>query len=64
MEAVLLLLIFYKAAVSLVVNVFKDLAQCGAEVLGRDVFIRAPAKIGDFNLAPVGQIERGSVTVR
>ena len=64
MEAVLLPFVFDEAAVALVMEVFEDLAQRSAEVLGRDILIWAAAEVGNLHIAPVGQVERGSVSMR
>ena len=63
METVLLFLIFHVAG-ALVVQVFQDLRERGAQILGRNVRIGPFPEFGNFDIAPVGQVERGPVPVR
>lgn len=62
-EAVLLFLVLDVAAVALVVEILQHLAEDGAEVLRRHVFVGAAAQFRDLDIAPVGQVEGGSVAV-
>ena len=64
MEAGLLFLIFHVAHAFLVVQVLEHLAQDGAQVLRRHVFIGAAAQLRYFHVMPVGKVEGGAVAVR
>ena len=62
METVLFFLILHIAG-SLIAQVFQDLGQRGPEILGRYVCIGPTAEFRHLDIAPVSQVEGGTVAV-
>ena len=62
METVLFFLILHIAG-SLIAQVFQDLGQRGPEILGRYVCIGPAAEFRHLDIAPVSQVEGGTVAV-
>ena len=62
-EAVLLPLILYEAAVTLVVNVLEDLAEDCPQVFLRNVLVRTAPQVWYLDISPVSKVESGPVAV-
>ena len=63
MKAVLLALVLYVAE-ALIVDIAENLAEDGAEILRRDVLIRTAAEFLNLHVAPIREVEGGTVAVR